>query len=104
MIIAAGAALLLLSGCQSKSVNEMGYAEMNQYVAKLIDRCQKEGVTSRQEMELCVHQEARADEAKRVDFIARRRAIGRALQAAAANQPKQTTCSTFGTMTNCTTY
>ncbi|RWM76489.1 MAG: hypothetical protein EOR81_22825 [Mesorhizobium sp.] len=104
IFVAAGAALLTIAGCQTKPLSEMSYAESKQYVAQLIDRCQKEGVTSRQEMELCVHQEARADEAKRVNAIATRRAIGRALQAAAASQPRTTTCNRFGNTVNCTTF
>lgn len=90
--------------CQAKSINEMSYAEAKQYVATLIDRCQKEGVRSKSEMEVCVRQEAGADAAKREKL----REFGRALQAAGAameaSRPRTTSCSGFGNMVTCNTY
>jgi hypothetical protein len=47
IFVAAGGALLTIAGCQTKPLSEMSYAESKQYVAQLIDRCQKEGLTSR---------------------------------------------------------
>ena len=82
----------------------MSYTQARQYVAMLIDRCQKEGVRSKRDMEVCVRQEAGADEAARK----KRREFGRALQAAGhaieSSRPRTTTCSGFGNMVTGNTY
>lgn len=106
MMKIAGAALLaMLCGCQSKSVDEMSYTEVRQYAGQLVERCRKQGAKVGMEMQTCINQEARSDEAKRRNAIQTRQAIGAALAEAGqaydrsiqANRPVNCTSNRVGT-------
>lgn len=102
-------ALLALTGCQSKPVNEMSYSELKVYAADLNRRCYEQGVTAKSELHLCVRQEAIADEYKRRRAIETQRRIGQAIADAGAameaSRPVTTNCSrtTWGSV-SCTTF
>lgn len=74
------AAALAIAGC-TKTVDEMSYSEVKEYAAKMHERCVKQGVKPGPEMQTCINQEARADQARR----ARQRQIGAAIADAGDN-------------------
>lgn len=68
---------ILCAGC-TKSVSEMSYTEFREYVGQLAERCRQQGAPEA-EMELCIRQEATADQARRQ----KQREIGAAIAAGA---------------------
>lgn len=104
-------AALAVAGCETKSVDEMSYSEVKQYAAELLERCKKQGASPGNEMQMCINQEARADEVKRRKAIQTRRQIGAAIAAAGdgyargsqANRAVNCTSNRVGTYvyTNC---
>lgn len=98
---------LALAGC-TKTVDEMSYSEVKEYASKLHERCLEQGVKPGPEMQLCINQEARADQAKR----RRQREIGEAIAAGAesysrsvqANRPINCTSTGYGNTVRTTCY
>lgn len=99
-------AAVALAGC-TKSVSEMSYTEMKQYVAQLEDKCRKQGVPQN-EIRICVEQEGRADQARRM----KQRQIGAAISQASAdygrsmqaNRPVNCTSTGYGNTVRTTCY
>lgn len=70
--------VVVLAGCSTKSTSEMSYTELKSYAAEMHSRCKKQGVPDGQEMQLCMNQEANADQARRQ----RQKQVGAALAGA----------------------
>ena len=96
------AALALIGGCQTKSVNEMSYTEVKQYAASLVARCKAEGAKPGAETQACINQEARADEYRRVKNIQTRRRIGAALADAGEGMQRNAAIMSTPRPLNCT--
>lgn len=100
-------AALVLAGC-TKTVDEMSYSEVKEYAATLHERCVAQGVKPGPEMQLCINQEARADQARRT----RQRQIGAAIAEASesygrsmqANRPVNCTSTGYGNQVRTTCY
>lgn len=103
---------LALVSCQSKSVSEMSFSEVRQYAAELMERCKEQGAQPGEEMQMCIDQEALADETKRRRSIATRQAIGAAISQASAdygrsvraNRPINCTSIGYGNMVRTDCY
>lgn len=54
-----------LSAC-TKTVDEMSYSEVKEYAAEMHKKCLAQGVKDGPEMQLCINQEARADQSRRI--------------------------------------
>lgn len=101
-------AAALLTGCQTKSVEEMSYSELREYALSIHKRCEAQGVVSESEMRLCMNQELTADATKRRKAIQTGRAISQALAStgenmqrnAAMNRPINCTSTGFGNTIN----
>lgn len=59
------ACAVALAGCSTKSIDEMSYTEVKAYGAVLHKKCVDQGVKPGPEMQLCINQEARADQSRR---------------------------------------
>lgn len=107
VLILGGVGLLALAaGCQTKSVNEMSYTEVKEYAGKLHERCVKQGAKEGADMQMCINQEARSDEAKRIKNKEMAQAIGQALSDTGdqmqANARNQALVNAMNRPVNCT--
>lgn len=99
-------AALALAGCTT-SVDEMSYSQLQQYATRMAEKCQEQGVPAEQ-MDACVEQEIRADQARRM----KQRRIGAAISRASAeygrnvqaNRPVNCTSIGYGNMIRTTCY
>lgn len=106
------ACAIALAGCETKSVDEMSYTEVKQYAGELMERCRAQGAAAGNEMQMCINQEARADEMKRRKAIQTRRQIGAAIAAGAdgyargsqANRSVNCTSTGYGNTVRTTCY
>lgn len=98
--------VVVVAGCTTQ-VDEMSYAQLQQYATSMAEKCQKQGVPDAQ-LEACAMQEMRADQARR----RKQRQFGAALSQASAdygrnmqaNRPVNCTSYRSGSMVNTRCY
>ena len=95
----------LLAGCQTKPIQALSYTELNALAGQVRDRCIAQGVRpGTKNFDVCFRQEAMREDYQRAANRRTMRNIGQAMQNAAANAPKHTTCTRAWNTVNCTTF
>lgn len=95
----------LLAGCQTKPIQALSYTELSALGRQIEERCIAQGVRrGTRNFDTCVRQEADREVYQRAANRRTMRNIGQAMQNAADNAPKHTTCTRAWNTVNCTTF
>lgn len=113
LFLSGAAALLLLSGCDTRPIESLGYAERMELATEITARCTEMGIDpASPQMIDCQRAEVEAESAKRAEWRTANAAAAGSLQSYGASQqayatrstPLRCTSSPLGTSVNTTCY
>lgn len=113
LMISCAAALVFLAGCDTRPVEQLGYAERQKLANEITARCAKMGIDPRSpQMEACQRAEVEAEFSKRAAWRASNAVAAGAMQSYSSSQqsyldqsgPVRCTSSRLGSSINTTCY